>query len=77
MKASRYAVIACLVLAACHRSGGGGGGGGGGGSQPPPTPPQTYAAKVTAFEAVRAADALALPVDGLPSSAGGSITVTP
>lgn len=75
MKTSRYVVTACLaaLLAACHSSGGGGGGG----TPPPPPTPQTYAARVTGVEAVRAADQLALPVAGLPSPAGGSITVGP
>ena len=76
MKASRYVVTACLaaLLVACHSSSGGGGGAGGG--APPPTP-QTYSATVTGVEAVRAADQLALPVAGLPSPAGGLITVGP
>lgn len=74
MKASRYAVTACLaaLLAACHSSGGGGGGG----TTPAPTP-QTYAVRVTGVEVVRAADQLTLPVAGLPSPAGGAITVQP
>lgn len=76
MRANRYAATACFaaLLTACHSSGGGSGGG----TPPPPAPtPQTYAVRVTGVEVVRAADQLALPVAGLPSQAGGAITVRP